>query len=976
MKNIAYNIWILVLLKCSLAFPQAPISMGNVNSSGETTNAIHGMESINGKLFFTQIDDPAFNSVNSSFANAWISDGTQTGTVKLTGNGNNPSTVFNTFAFTNVNNLAFFFDNQGLWKSDGTPLGTILIKPNVYQNLGFITSAVVNGIYYFVNSNDYKLWKSDGTTAGTVVVKDLNSPTQIGLLTSANGLLFFVAEDPINGRELWKSDGTEAGTVLVKDIYVGANSSDPAYLTVMNNVLYFRADDGVTGGELWRSDGTAAGTYLVSDIYEGIASGSPQNLVVVGGTLYFTYSNYLWKSDGTTVGTVAFGYFYVLGNSYNTLQKIHAIYNVNGTLFLSTSDYNVSEPSNLMKSDGTVAGTIFLKNLKIPLDQYYFGSLKNKTVFNSTFYFSADDGINGFELWKSDGTVAGTVMVKNINDGILDSNPVYMSVLNSNLYFFANTKTNGYELWKSDGTTGGTSLVKDIEPNNFDSNPSQFTIVGTNLFFSAITSSSPTIPELILVKTNLSYPFAQPLKSAFGVAVQNPTNLINLNNVLYFSGGYSTNGVELWKSEGTYNTTIYVKDINGGASSSNPDYLTVSNNTLFFAANNATNGRELWKSDGTTVGTVLVKDIYPTTTVVTAGGPITTINDSSPFRLTNHNGILYFAAKDGNGTELWKSDGTLANTVMVNNINFLSDGLASTAEIVSTPNTLFFTANNGSQGIELWKVDATNPNGVMIKDISLGASSSTPTYLTAFGNSIYFSGFTQGFDGRELWKSDGTAAGTVIVKNIAGNLSSNPMNLFIYNGMLYYSADDNVNGRELWQSDGTLSGTIMLKNIHATASSNPSDFCIVNNVLYFTADDGIHGRELWKTDGTTQGTVLVYNQYDDIDGNPLTAKNSSNPTSLFSYNNILYFAGNAGIIGREPYRLIPCTIASKTIIQSDYLPSETLHTTQTITTNAGINAGKTTNFFAENYVSFNPGFTVTANASNVTVFRAETKGCN
>ena len=102
------------------------------------------------------------------------------------------------------------------------------------------------------------------------MLRDINlgaADSSPGELTNVNGMLFFTADDGVNGRELWKSDGTAAGTVLVEDIRLGAgNSSLPSQLTNVNGVLFFTADDGVNGRELWKSDGTAAGTVLVKDI--------------------------------------------------------------------------------------------------------------------------------------------------------------------------------------------------------------------------------------------------------------------------------------------------------------------------------------------------------------------------------------------------------------------------------------------------------------------------------------------------------------------------------------------------------------------------------------------------------------------------------------------------------------------------------------------------------------------------------------
>ncbi|MDP7312123.1 MAG: hypothetical protein QF831_01655, partial [Candidatus Thalassarchaeaceae archaeon] len=89
------------------------------------------------------------------------------------------------------------------------------------------------------------------------------------------------------------------------------------------------------------------------------------------------------------------------------------------------------------------------------------------------------------ELWKSDGTSTGTVMVKDINSGPIGSYSAQLTAIGNTIYFQATDGTNGYELWKSDGTTSGTVMVKDINSGSSSSIPSYLTTIGDTLYFQA-----------------------------------------------------------------------------------------------------------------------------------------------------------------------------------------------------------------------------------------------------------------------------------------------------------------------------------------------------------------------------------------------------------------------------------------------------------------------------------------------------------
>src|SRR4029079_5297853 len=88
------------------------------------------------------------------------------------------------------------------------------------------------------------------------------------------------------------------------------------------------------------------------------------------------------------------------------------------------------------------------------------------TAVGSTLYFSANDGVHGRELWRTDGTTAGTHMVKDVRPGSRGSSIGSLIRFDGEVYFAPSDSVHGSELWKSDGTAGGTRMVKDIQPGH------------------------------------------------------------------------------------------------------------------------------------------------------------------------------------------------------------------------------------------------------------------------------------------------------------------------------------------------------------------------------------------------------------------------------------------------------------------------------------------------------------------------------
>lgn len=431
---------------------------------------------------------------------------------------------------------------------------------------------------------------------------------------------------------------------------------------------------------------------------------------------------------------------------------------------------------------------------------------------NGTLYFTADDPLNGTELWVSNGTKTTTLLAKDIFVGSADSNPQWLVSVNGLVYFAANDGTRGAELWRSDGTLDGTSRVKDIQNGAIGSNPSWLTNVNGILFFVATDSAGGT--EL-WKSDGTSVGTVRVKDIVSGTGSSNPAFLTNVNGTLFFTATDAAGGTELWKSDGTVAGTVRVKDIVAGAGASNPMWLTNVNGILYFVANDGASGAELWRSDGSLAGTILLKDLV--------GGS----GSSNPALLTNFNGKVAFTATDGSGTELWISDGTANGTVMIKDI-LTGSGSANPRSLTVVNNILFFTATDAAGGTELWRSDGTLANTFRVKDIVAGSAGSNPTSLTEANGTLFFTA-DDGVGGRELWKSDGTSGGTYALRDIQnGPRGSFPSSLTNANGLLYFSAFDASAGWELWESDGTFFGTV---KVSAAGNQPPTDLMLSSTTI-------------------------------------------------------------------------------------------------------------------------------------------------
>ena len=506
---------------------------------------------------------------------------------------------------------------------------------------------------------------------------------------------------------------------MIKEFQNNSDGYGPVLMAEMGGILYFAADDGIHGWELWRSDGTIGGTFMVKDVREEECTSSmnpetgevTENCVNYGSIfvmcwpgdrcfypelvagenkIFFTGfdSNpginfpHVYVSDGTEEGTSRIrdqwiGWDYnspdadfdysgpsnlmvVPDDGFNPDRLLYTVIQAICIGDYCSTQFHPASGEELWMTDGTDSGTIMLINL-VPEEKSWSdgdyccqddkgGIPRDIIMKGSTIWFTADTEDYGRELYRYGLSVlsGGLFLIKDLNIGAEGSNPMYLTSGSNGAYFSADNGSTGQELYFSQGDAFSTRLVKDMWP-------------GTN-------NSSE------------------------------PMNLIKFGQKLIFTADDGQNGRELWITDSTESGTYMIKDININGSSS-PSELIIMDGFVYFMAYTEDHGRELWKSDGTELGTSIVKDINPgsnSSFLWESGGIVGEL-------LVIHQGELYFSAYDGGtyGVEVWRSDGTIEGTRIAVDINPGSNS-SWPVQYVSVGEKLFFQGETAEYGREIW----------------------------------------------------------------------------------------------------------------------------------------------------------------------------------------------------------------------------------------------------------------------------------
>lgn len=599
-------------------------------------------------------------TIRSGFEGGEIvrSDGTPEGTVKIgkIPDGGNP------IGFAAQEDVLFFVlqSPDVLWRTAGTAETTeqVMELPGYVRDIGPLPNGGA-AICLYDSENTGTLWLTDGTAAGTRRAEGAADGCGFDSAEIGDRLLFTG-----NTRELWSTDGSTAGTIPLHDFGELPAPGGPLEQIAFKGRLLFSARTSETEAPLFLSNGTPRGTREISD-----EAGWARGFARVGGRVFFaarelfydagylqSRSLGLWTTDGSTAVQVD-----ARIGSYGSPMP------VGGTLFFSAAreySYYGNPDLELFRSDGTRPGTGLVRNI----DRFSADTGLHHICYNEPsspgpgialagrLIFVADDGQRGRELWISNGTRAGTSLLRDIDPRSLDgpppgscddrqrtgigSDPRDFVRFRNGVLFTASDGKAGREIWWTDGSGAGTRRVRDLRPGAAGSEPHDLVLFQGRVWFVA---SSQGAGEELWRTDGTAQGTVLVRRLASGAAPAWARSLKVAGGKLYFVLSSELAGPELWLTEGAAASIRRVADLRPGPEGSYPQALTAVGDLLVFAADDGRHGLEPWQSDGTAAGTVLLGDIHPGRDA-SAPGPFTPIAG----------GLVLTGADDGeHGRELW-----------------------------------------------------------------------------------------------------------------------------------------------------------------------------------------------------------------------------------------------------------------------------------------------------------------------------------
>ncbi|HEX5041563.1 MAG TPA: hypothetical protein VFV75_01595 [Candidatus Polarisedimenticolaceae bacterium] len=739
------------------------------------------------------------------------------------------------------------------WTSDGTPEGTRLIADIVPGAGGShpIWFVALQDTVYFISHVDSRWWKTDAAGSSVEPVHAVPSPDghasrPSGIVIRSGDSLFGWFDDGVHGLEPWRTDGTAAGSHLLADIAPGAASSFRGDGVDLDGTVVFAAADGSGAPSLW-SAGPGMQVRRIATVQSG-------PLRRAGSRIYFhgtdaEHGSEPWQTDGTPEGTGLVADL-VPGAGSSQAENFRA---AGPTVFFFNYEPGTGlEPWRVLPEGGAA----LLKDVA----PGPASSIPNPTPFSAVLgealLFRADDGVHGAELWRSDGTPEGTVLLEDVAPGPASgvSSASAFRVRGNVLLFAGDGGTMGVEPWRSDGTAEGTRLMGDLNPFvGTASGRVRHLIAAARGVYFAANPNTVWHTDGMVAGTHSVGTFAVESFAAAG-------------DRLLFMGSDAARGSELWATDPTGSTAGPVADLLPGPQSSG-GYLCGSVGPRALAMGLSTDGVGLWSSDGTQGGTVPL-------------GSFRTAYAAAPGEDPR-----FLALDDGiHGVEPWVTDGTLEGTHLVADLVPGPDTLEPYVYIRAGDATYFWSFYGGPP--YLWRTDGTAGGTHPVAGFDGGGP--LETSLTAVGDRIFFVEMrwptvdvppTFG-----VWKADGSGASLVAVLMHPPVAWAGTGDLFFF--VVRREPTDPAGPSELWRSDGTAAGTSFLRTFpHRIA---PSFLGQADGVVFLSAGEGSGPfpgpHALWRSDGTIEGTRKVQ----DLAAGPLVR-----------FGKDLYFPGDDGVTGVE-----------------------------------------------------------------------------
>lgn len=435
------------------------------------------------------------------------------------------------------------------------------------------------------------------------------------------------------------------------------------------------------------SSAQSYGETLVADICPGTNPSTPVQFTEAGSKVFFQATDCIhgkewWVTDGTAAGTRMIVDLRPGASGQTDVDAgVHTM--LNGLLYFTASDS--LHGVELWKTDGTAAGTTLVKDIEPGINRSYISTMYH---YAGKIYFSKSKGNGGVapnELWVTDGTTAGTKFVTDLD--VL----VYSMEYNGRLYVQASKPATRIELYSTDGTDTGTHIVKDISPGTGSGNPRLFTKLNGYLFFVAGIGN-----DIEMMRTDGTDTGTKIVKNIYnGGFGANPYYPVVFNNYLYFSCTDSVaGGFGIWKTDGTEAGTKRV------AASPSTVNMFPWMGKLYMSGKFGTVGRELYSLD-TNDQITFIKDLYPGTSST----------NSDPAYFIPYDGKLFFTAQtSGSARTLFYTDGSDTGTkkAVAGVGGYLPTATSNFLAVVDS--FLVYNGTTTATGLELYKLmDTTTP---------------------------------------------------------------------------------------------------------------------------------------------------------------------------------------------------------------------------------------------------------------------------